>query len=202
LKILVLLFFCLSLLFGNDFYSLRVAHGKATKSDFGQIILGDIESHEKYLSVIGLDGGYLLKKDFLDIPLDIYAKGGLSYFNDSAVRDRDNVFEATLYIKAYYNFDFLDNRVRVGFGEGGSYTTSILYTEYQEAKEENDNNSNYLNYIDLSVDFDIGKLISYKPLHGTYIGWALKHRSGIFGLINNVRKGGSNYNTIFLERNF
>jgi outer membrane protein len=54
----------------------------------------------------------------------------------------------------------------------------------------------------LSVDFDIGKLISYKPLHGTYIGWALKHRSGIFGLINNVRKGGSNYNTIFLERNF
>jgi outer membrane protein len=35
-----------------------------------------------------------------------------------------------------------------------------------------------------------------------YIGYAIKHRSGIYGLINDVDKGGSNYNMITLETNF
>jgi len=201
LKLFILLFFCLSL-FGSENYSLRVAYGKASSSDFGEILSGDISPHAKNLKVSGIDGGYLLKNSFLDLPLDIYLKGGVSYFDDSVVTGRDSAIETTIYIKAYWNFDFLNNRVRVGFGEGGSYTSSIIYAEYEEAKEDNDNNSNYLNYIDVSVDFDIGKLTTYKPLYGTYIGWALKHRSGIFGLINNVRKGGSNYNTIFIEKNF
>jgi outer membrane protein len=179
-----------------------VAYGKASSSDFGEIISGNVEPHDKDLKVTGIDGGYLLKENLFDVPLDLYLKGGLSYFDDSSVDGKDNPIEATLYIKVYWNLDFLNNRVRIGFGEGASYTSSILYTEYQEAEEKNDNNSNYLNYIDVSIDFDIGKLTTYKPLYGTYIGWALKHRSGIFGLINNVRKGGSNYNTIFLERNF
>jgi hypothetical protein len=135
--------------------------------------------------------------------MDIYVKGGFSYFDESkAPINRDDVYEATLYVKAYWNFDFLENRVRLGFGEGASYTSNILYVEYKEATEKNDNNSYFLNYLDISLDFDFGKLVKYKPLHGTYIGWALKHRSGIYGLINNVEKGGSNYNTIYLEKTF
>jgi len=39
-------------------------------------------------------------------------------------------------------------------------------------------------------------------MHGTYFGILLKHRSGIFGLINNVAHGGSNYNSIYLEKKF
>jgi outer membrane protein len=59
-----------------------------------------------------------------------------------------------------------------------------------------------LNYIDLSLDLDLGRLVRYQPLYNTSLGWALKHRSGIFGLINNVKKGGSNYNTLYIETKF
>ena len=199
----ILLFLLVANLIAQDDYSFRVAYGKASPSALGDILSGDFSQHEADVSVLGFDGGYLLKESAFDWPMDIYLKGGLSYFNESnAPIARDDVFEATLYVKAYWNFDFLENRVRLGFGEGVSYTSNILYVEYQEALEKNDNNSYFLNYIDISLDFDFGKLIQYEPLHGTYVGWALKHRSGIYGLINDVEKGGSNYNTIYLEKNF
>ncbi|MDF1882367.1 hypothetical protein JHD49_00255 [Sulfurimonas sp. SAG-AH-194-C21] len=200
----IFLFFLLALnLIASDEYSLKTAYGQASKSSLGDIVSGDFYSNktEKDLSVISFDGGYLLKESLFDVPLDIYVKGGLSYFNENAA-SRDNVYEATLYIKAYYNLDFLDNRIRFGIGEGGSYTSGILFVEYEEALAKNDNNSNFLNYLDISVDFDLGRLIRVKGMHNTYVGWALKHRSGIFGLINNVEAGGSNYNTIYLEKNF
>jgi len=87
-------------------------------------------------------------------------------------------------------------------GEGISYTNEIVYTELLEAAQENGNNSKFLNYIDLSLDFSVGRLIKYQTFDEVYMGWALKHRSGIFGLINNVKQGGSNYNTIYVEAKF
>ena len=60
----------------------------------------------------------------------------------------------------------------------------------------------FLNYLDITVDFDVGKLIDYKPMHETYLGYLLKHRSGIGGLINNVEHGGSNYNCFYIEKKF
>lgn len=201
MKIFILLFVFLNLV-AQDNYSLRVAYGEASSSDFGELLSGNMKSHAEDLTVLAVDGGYLLKEGLYELPVDIYLKGGLSYFDDSSVDGRNNVYEGTFYIKAYWNFDFLDNRVRVGFGEGISYTSAIIYTEYKEALDENDNNSNWLNYLDFSVDFDLGRLVTYKPLYGTYIGWAIKHRSGIYGLINDVNNGGSNYNTFYLQKNF
>lgn len=198
-----LLFLFVANLIAQDDYSLRVAFGKASGSDLGDIISGDMSTHQYDMSVTALDGGYLLKERAFTLPIDIYAKGSLAYFDESkAPLPREDIYEATLYLKAYWNLDFLDNRVRVGFGEGISYTSSILYVEYQEASQKSDNNSYILNYIDISLDVDFGKIIRYKPLYGSYIGWALKHRSGIYGLINSVKKGGSNYNTIYIEKNF
>ena len=182
-------------------YSLRLGYGVASDKDLGEIIIGDFSPHPQHLSVVSLDGGYLLTEDIFDLPIDIYLKGGLSRFDELAA-SRDDLYEIALYIKAYYNVDFLENSVRFGFGEGGSYTTRTLFVEREEALKKDGKTSYYLNYIDLSVDFDLGKLVGYKPLEGAYMGWALKHRSGIFGLINNVKKGGSNYNTIYIEKNF
>ena len=180
-------------------YSLRLAHGQASQNNFGEIISGDLGSHPRDLSVTALDGGYLLFHDIYDLPFDLYLRSSLSYFNEDQF---DDAYEVTLYFKLYYNLDFWGNRVRLGFGEGGSYTSAILETEYLEAQEKNDNNSKYLNYIDVSLDFDLGRLIRVDALRDLYIGYALKHRSGIFGLINNVKKGGSNYNTLYLEKKF
>ncbi|WP_373003977.1 hypothetical protein [Sulfurimonas sp.] len=199
MKYLVLLFLFLSLS-ADDNYSLRIAHGKVTNSDFGEVIFLNVKSYPEDLKVTAVDAGYLLKKDAFDLPLDFYVKGGLSHFDEAGLQN--DIYEAALYIKVYWNIDFLSNRVRLGFGEGLSYTSDILYCEKQEAIQNNDNNSEFLNYIDLSLDFDIGRLVRYEPLKETYLGFAVKHRSGIFGLFNNVEKGGSNYYVLSLEKNF
>jgi len=181
-------------------YSFRAGYGLASENDLGEILLFDYGSHPRDLSVYAFDGGYLLKKNAFNWPMDVYIKGGLSYFNEDLY---SNTFEATLYIKAYWNFDFWQNRIRLGAAEGVSYTGDILEAEAYEAELDgaDEPTSRFLNYLDLSVDFDFGKLIQSKALEETYIGYAIKHRSGAFGLYNGVH-GGSNYNTFYLEKNF
>ena len=201
MRFFLLLFISLSLFAQNE-YSLRAGYGLASSATLGDIIVGDFSTHEKSLSVMSLDGGYLLQENALGWPIDVYVKGSLSRFDESAAR-RDDVYELTLFIKAYWNIDFLNNRMRFGFGEGGSYTSDVLFVEAEEANTITDGKtSNFLNYLDISLDFDFGRLVRVDALKDTYIGWSLKHRSGIFGLINGVKKGGSNYNTIYIEKNF
>lgn len=188
-------------LIAQDKYSFRVAYGEASTKDLGDILSFNSDVHPDNLSVFSLDAGYLLKKDIFELPFDLYAKGGLSYFNEGDSPRKSSIYEGTLYIKLYYNLDFLQNRVRLGFGEGISYTSDVLWSEYKEATHEDDSYSKFLNYLDMSVDFDLGRLVKYKPLEDTYIGWTIKHRSGVFGLYNGVH-GGSNYNTISIEKTF
>ncbi|WP_324172232.1 hypothetical protein [Sulfurimonas sp.] len=199
MKYLVLLFLFLSLSADKD-YSLRFAHGKVTDSTFGEVLFLDIKPYPEDLKVTALDGGYALKKRAFDLPFDIYARAGFAQFDEAGLQD--DIYEGTLYLKAYWNIDFLKNRVRIGLGEGVSYTSGILYVEKKEAIDNNDNNSKILNYMEVSVDFDLAKLIRYKPLDELYLGFTLKHRSGVFGLINDVEKGGSNYYTFSIEKNF
>ncbi len=199
MKVLLLLFLFTNI-FASDKYSLRVAYGEVSKTDLGEILSGDISGYNYDLSVLALDAGYLLGEAIYELPIDLYVKTSLSYFNEDDLQD--DIYEGTLFIKAYWNIDFFKNRVRFGFGEGVSYTSDILYTEYIEVQENGDNTSRLLNYLDISLDFDIGRAFSYKPLFGTALGMAIKHRSGVFGLFNNVSHGGSNYNTFYIEKNF
>jgi len=202
LRKIILLLLVVSAVFANDTinkYSLRVAYGKSTSSDLGNVLSWQIDSDTASLYSYNIDGGYLLASDFFDLPIDIYAKLGLSYYDEGV---KANAYGVDTYIKAYYNLDFSKNRVRFGFGEGVSYTTKTLRTEEYAAQANNDNTSKFLNYLDISVDFDIGKLVHSQALSQTYVGFLIKHRSGIFGTINNVKHGGSNYNSIYLERKF
>lgn len=200
MKIFFLLLFTLICLKADNEYSLRIAYGKATMSDFSEIMVGNWQGHPKDLYVASFDGGYLLKKEYDGMPLDIYAKAGYSHYDEDGMRP--NRHEINAYIKLYWSFESLDRAVRFGFGEGFSYTSAILYTEWLEATQEKDTNSKFLNYLDVSLDMNLGKITAHKALEGVYVGWALKHRSGIFGLINNVRRGGSNYNTFYVEITF
>ena len=199
MKLLLLLLLSLNLI-AQDEYSFRVAYGKASTKDLGEILSFDSDIHQDNLSVLSLDVGYLLKKEIFELPLDLYVKGGLGYFHEGNTQ-RSDVYETAIYVKVYYNIDFLKNRVRLGLGEGLSYTSDVLWAEEQEAIAESEKYAQFLNYMDLSIDFDLGRLLRYKPLEETYIGWTLKHRSGIFGLFSGV-DGGSNYNTISIEKNF
>ena len=200
LKLLLIFLFTINLISQDD-YSFRVAYGQASTKDLGEILSFDADVHPDDLSVLSLDGGYLLKKDMFDAPFDLYVKGGVSYFDEGNAPTSSAVYEGTAYVKVYWNLDFWENRVRVGLGEGLSYTTDVLWSEYKEATDEEEDYSKFLNYLDISIDFDLGRLVRYKPLEDTYIGWTIKHRSGVFGLFNGVN-GGSNYNTISIEHNF
>ena len=202
LKYILLLFLLLNInIFADDSsdsYSLRLGSGHASENDLGDIVIGHFGTHPRDLTVYFLDAGYLLKKDLWNLPLDLYVKSGIAYFNEDEFK---NTLEFTLYLKLYYNMDFLENSIRLGFGEGVSYTLNTLETEYYEAKADEEPTSQFLNYLDISLDFDVGRLIHYKPLDKTYFGYAIKHRSGVFGLYNGVH-GGSNYNTLYIEKNF
>lgn len=192
----------LNLLAQNE-YSIRVAHGKASQSDLGEIIFGDFLKHtQEDFSVLALDGGYLLYQNSLS-SWKIYAKSGFSYYNDKNIgldKHTQESYEGTIYLKAYYSV--FSNFLRFGVGEGFSYTSSILETERLEAVRNDGKNSKFLNYLDFSIDFNIGKIVPYKFFDECYIGMTLKHRSGIYGLINNVVHGGSNYPTLSIEKNF
>lgn len=182
-----------------DKYSVRVAWGDASEKDLGQILLySNYNSHPRNLTTVAVDAGYLLYSNISDLPLDLYIKGGFSYFNEDQFKD---TYEALAYFKLFYNIDFLDNRVRFGFGEGLSFVKDNLESEVIEAVAEGQRYTRLLNYLDITLDVDLGKLFHYKPMENLYFGYLLKHRSGVFGFFDGVH-GGSNYNALYLEKNF
>jgi outer membrane protein len=198
-KIFLLLTFLTSLFAQND-YDLRVAYGRADSHDLAYIAVGDMAPDSAKGRVLMLDAGYKMVDNAFKLPLDIYIQGGFAKFLENGYAD--DVYENTLYIKGYYNFDFWQNKVRLGAGEGASYAYGTLYVEKLESEKKGGNLSHYLNYLELSLDCDLGKLVKYEPLNDLYLGFVIKHRSGVFGLINNVKHGGSNYEAVYLEKKF
>jgi len=195
---LLVIFSCTTLLAQN--YSFRAAYGWADASDLGQMLSFDREVHPANVNVIGMDGGYEIAENFIDWPWDFELKGSMYRYLENGYQD--DIYELLFYIKGYIKFDFLSNQVRLGVGEGLSYTAGIITIEQQEAAANNDNNSRILNYLEFSLDFDSGKLLHIQTMKKLFIGYALKHRSGIFGLYNSVEKGGSNYNMFYIEKKF
>lgn len=198
--LLITFLFLTIFLHADDSWSLRFGTGEASKNDFGEIISGQHTKHSADVGVVGVDLGYQLVDDAFDWPLDIYVYGAVYRYLEG--EHQDDFYEGVFYFKAFYNFDFLENRIRLGAAEGVSYAQNIPYIEKIEAEENGDNNSYFLNYLDISLDFDLGRLIRYKPIYDSYLGIALKHRSGVFGLYNNVRRGGSNYVMLTFEKKF
>ena len=194
---LFLLFFTLSLFAQDSATTMRLSYGKASTADLGEIVTGTNNHVVNDYEVVSLNSAFLLGDNFFDIAnTTYYSSTGLSYFKDYGYGDS---YELTMFLKVFYHPKVFKNYVRFGFGEGISYTTSVLQVEKDEAIKENGKNSKFLNYLDITLDFNAGKLLSQKDL---YIGLLLKHRSGIFGLINNVEHGGSNYNCIYIEKKF
>jgi len=188
-----------SVLSADKKYSVRGVYSWATSKDLGDVLLGGkLSPDSKEYKAYSIDGGYLLWENINEWPLDIYAKGGLSYYDEDKF---DNAYGGDLYLKAFWNFDFYKNRVRFGFGEGISYTTKLLQIERIDAEAKHSPTSKFLNYLDISLDFDFGKLVRVKSLEDLYFGVLIKHRSGVFGLYNGVH-GGSNYNSLYIEKTF
>ena len=200
MKLFVLLFLFFNLHADND-YSVRGAYGTSSASDFDELYNFTGFNTSPYdTSVYNLAGGYRFIEDFFDLPIDFTANGGVSYFDENGYQD--NFLEANLYLIMFIKFNFLSQQFRYGIAEGVSYAGKVPWVEDREAVSENDNESEFLNYMEMTFDFDVGKLIRVKDLEGLYLGYLIKHRSGAKGTYGGVQDGGSNYNCAYLEKNF
>jgi len=195
LRYIAIILLLSTLLFSEDTL-VRLSYGKASNSDLGQIVTAQSNDIVNEFEVLSINTAFMTGESFFNFPFTQYINISFSDFKDDSLK---NSYELTMFLKLFYKPEIFKNYVRVGFGEGFSYTTSILRVEYLEAQEEDGKNSKFLNYLDISIDFNIGKLVNQNDL---YLGFLIKHRSGIFGLINNVEHGGSNYNCFYIEKRF
>jgi outer membrane protein len=186
-------------------WSLRVARGwNAEASLLGIIPGGDLTLSPERTGVVSVEVGKLLDERFQGWPVDIYVKGAyMRYLEQNIQPDGNGV---ALYIKGFY-YGFPWSRyvnTRFGFGQGLSWVDQIPALEQRDLQKKNPNTSRLLCYLDVSIDFSIGDVIRYKPLKNTYLGFAVIHRSGIFGFADMFGSvdGGSNYNSLYVETVF
>lgn len=186
-------------------WSFRVARGwNAEASLLGIVPGGDFTLSPERTGVWSFEIGRLLDERFRGWPVDVYVKGAYKRYLDQGLQPDSNGY--ALYIKAYYyGFPWSDwVKTRFGFGEGLSYADRIPILERRSIEEKNPNASKLLNYLDVSFDVSVGDIVRAKKLKDVYLGFAVIHRSGVFGfsdLFGGV-DGGSNYNSVYIEALF
>lgn len=180
---------------------LRFAHGWATPSNIGEIIKFQSETDSENNQMSSVFYGYPLTDELFGLPIDIYLTPGVAHHWSS-----DSQSSSTEYVvamKAYYTFNW-PTQWRFGVAEGVSYVDSITNIEQTEMDEKGYTPSNLLNYLDFSLDVNIGDLINVSDLKNVWVGYSLHHRSAIFEKASQFGriKGGSNYNTLYLQYHF
>lgn len=190
---------------GEGRWSLRVARGwNAEASLLGIIPGGDFTLTPERTGVWSFEVGKLLDERFMGWPVDIWVKGALKRYHEQGLQSDFN--GGALYVKAfYYGFPWSKYvKTRFGFGEGLSYVEKIPFLERQSIEQKNPNTSKLLNYLDVSLDVSVGDLLRVKRLENTFLGFAVIHRSGVFGFSDlfGAVNGGSNYNSLYVETIF
>jgi outer membrane protein len=154
--------------------------------------------------IAGVHIGRPFVSRFNDWPLDIVGYVGLLRHLE---KDRQpDGWQIDAYMKGFwYGFPW-SHRVntRIGFGIGVSYAERVPYTEVTAQARRGENTSKLLNYLEPSIDVSVGDIFGSERWHDLYFGFAVSHRSGIFGssqLLGTV-DGGSNYIYMYLEAAF
>ncbi|HEY5716428.1 MAG TPA: MipA/OmpV family protein, partial [Psychromonas sp.] len=181
---------------------IRWAFGWGTPSNISEIIRFKSEKDEYNNRLTSLFYGIPIAESLFAIPIDLYITSGFAYHLKSEVQDP--IAEGILAIKAYYTFTW-PSRWRFGFAEGLSYVSQLTYIEQTEiAKKGYENGSKILNYLDFSLDINLGDIFNSSQMDKLWLGYSIHHRSAIFeqsSLFGRI-KGGSNYNTVYLQWHF
>lgn len=180
----------------------RLAHGYWTDGNFIEMIyLNQMASDRSNTSFLS---GFLSKKisdEAWGLPVQTYLTGGLVRHFEQDVQDDFN--EYVFAVKGYFNRFPWSHKIetRVGFGYGFSYGAKVPWQESESVLEDNDNDSRLMQYLDYSWDLNLGDLFNADGLKHCYGGYAIHHRSGIFGKseVYNGVQGGSNWNTFYLQ---
>ncbi|QOL25074.1 MipA/OmpV family protein [Thalassotalea sp. LPB0316] len=180
---------------------IRVAHGWATPSNIGDILRLNRVKDEYNNKLTSVFYGYPLTDELFSLPLEIYLTPGFVWHWSSQVQD--NLQEYVIAIKAYYTFQW-PVRTRLGFAEGVSYINELTYIEQSEMDRKGYQGSEWLNYLDFTIDINLGDLFNEKHMRNVWLGYSIHHRSAIFESASQFGriKGGSNYNTVYLQFDF
>lgn len=179
---------------------IRLAHGWATESSLQAIIEGATVEDKYNNQLTSIFYGHPIANSLFNIPIQVYLSPGLTYHHKSDVQKA--TFEADLAFKVYYTLPIDMVGIRFGIGEGFSYIDSITYIEQTEAEEKGYTSSHLNFYVDISADLNLGFI--GKSFEDLWIGGAVHHRSSVFeqsSLFGRI-KGGSNYNTAYLQWHF
>ncbi|WP_028111079.1 MipA/OmpV family protein [Ferrimonas futtsuensis] len=180
---------------------LRVAHGWATPSNLGEILGFDWEEDPYNNQLTSVFYGIPLTDTLFGLPIDLYFTPGAVYHHSSEVQKTS--YEGVVAIKAYYTIDW-PLRWRFGVAEGLSYVSRPTYIERSDLEEKGYRPSKLMNYLDFSFDLNLGDLFQSAALEQVWFGWSIHHRSSIFESSSAFGriKGGSNYNTLYLQWHF
>lgn len=180
---------------------IRISHGWATPSNLGDIVAAKTEKDPYNDQLTSFFYGHPLADNLLGLPFDIYLTPGIVHHWPSSKQSASTEYVAA--IKAYYTFRW-PTQWRFGVAEGLSYIDSVTHIETANLKEKHYTPSRLLNYLDFSFDVNIGDLLNRTALRSIWAGYALHHRSGIFEAASQYGrvKGGSNYNTFYLQFEF
>jgi len=201
---------------------LRIAHGRATPSNIGDIVIDfDTEPDLQKNQMSSVFYGHPVADSLFGIPLNIYITPGFVYHHASSpftntlepgegintgttpltiTYNSQPTTEYVIAIKADYEFKW-PVRWRAGLAEGLSYVDDITNIEQREMDLKGYRGSNLLNYMDFSVDINLGDVSGNSAMKQLWLGYSLHHRSAIFETSSAFGriKGGSNYNTLYLQ---
>ncbi len=179
----------------------RVAHGWGTPSNIGEIFKFDWEKDENNSQLSSVFYGHPLTDELFGLPIDIYLTPGLIHHWSSDAQGASTEYVAA--IKAYYTFNW-PIQWRFGVAEGLSYIDRISYIEAKEMERKDKVPSHLLNYLDFSFDLNVGSLLNNPDLNNMWFGYSLHHRSAIFEKASQYGriKGGSNFNTVYVQFDF
>ncbi|HAS8120753.1 TPA: MipA/OmpV family protein [Vibrio vulnificus] len=180
---------------------LRVAHGWGTPSNIGEIFKFEREKDPYNNQLTSVFYGHPLTDELFGLPLDLYLHSGIAHHWSSEVQSSST--ETVVSIKAYYTFNW-PTQWRFGVAEGMSYIDNITYIEKSEMERKGYTPSHLLNYLDFSFDVNVGDLVGKNDWKNVWFGYSLHHRSAIFEKASQFGriKGGSNYNTVYLQFDF
>ncbi|MGB5457352.1 MAG: MipA/OmpV family protein [Gammaproteobacteria bacterium] len=189
----------------------RFAYGWATPSNMGDILLRwDVEDDPQNNQMASVFYGHPVFDSLFGVEsLDVYITPGFVYHRasdpftdpDSGITyDSQPTTEYVLALKLYWNLEW-PIRWRLGGAEGVSYVKDITNLEQREMDNKGYRASNLMNFIDVSIDLNVGDLFNADSVRDLWFGYSLHHRSSIFETSSAFGriKGGSNYNTLYLQ---
>ena len=189
----------------------RIAYGWATPSNMADILLRwDVEDDPQNNQMISAFYGHPVADSLFTVEsLDVYFTPGFVYHRDAEpftdpvsgiTYDSQPTTEFVLAFKLYWNLEW-PIRWRLGGAEGISYVREVTNLEQRNMDQKGYRESNLMNYLDVSIDLNVGDLFNADSVRDLWFGYSLHHRSSIFETSSAFGriKGGSNYNTLYLQ---